>query len=403
MDGYDSALHFLQKLIQTPSLPGKEEEVAKLVEAEMLALGYDEVWRDEVGNVIGLIRGRGEAPAIMFNTHLDHVDPGDAAAWPSYGQPYSGAIYEGKVWGRGASDIKGPLAAQVHGVAQIIPAAQRPAGDVYVTGTVQEEVGGVGARLLAQQMCDKVQWVIVGEPSSNELRRGHRGRSELLVHIKGRSVHASVPQTGANPLFVLANFLQKLPELSMAHHEELGYSSVAPTLIRTDQKSSNVTPGELWLTLDWRHVPGEKMADAKALIEPILAASLIKGASGEVIIPLFDFVSYTGYAKSLPAAMPAYSLAAHDPALQSAQQLLSKALARPIPTNFWNFATDGSHFSEAGMTVIGFAPGNEALAHTVNEHIDLAEWQEGMVANKLLAQQWAKATDQLARRIVSGQ
>jgi acetylornithine deacetylase/succinyl-diaminopimelate desuccinylase-like protein len=333
---------------------------------------------------------------------VDHVDPGDAAAWPSYGQPYSGAIYEGKVWGRGASDIKGALAAQVHGVARVIAADQRPAGDVYVTGTVQEEVGGVGARLMAQQLRDKVQLAIVGEPSSNELRRGHRGRSELLVHIKGRSVHASVPETGVNPLFVLANFLQKMPELSMAHHNDLGYSSVAATLIRTDQKSSNVTPGELWLTLDWRHVPGEKTVDAKALLEPLLAASLIKATSGEIIIPLFDFVSYTGYAKSLPAAMPAYSLAANDPALQSAERLLSKALARPIPTKFWNFATDGSHFSEAGMTVIGFAPGNEALAHTVNEHIELAEWQEAMVANKWLAQKWARETDNLARKVVSG-
>jgi acetylornithine deacetylase/succinyl-diaminopimelate desuccinylase-like protein len=59
---------------------------------------------------------------------------------------------------------------------------------------------------------------------------------------------------------------------------------------------------------------------------------------------------------------------------KSGARLLSNSLARPIPTKFWNFATDGSHFSEAGMTVIGFAPGNEALAHPVNEHIELAQW-----------------------------
>lgn len=384
------ALHFLQRLIQTPSLPGQEEEIAGLVLGEMQELGYDEAWIDEAGNVVGLIRGRGEAPAMMFNTHLDHVDPGDPAAWPVYGQPHSGALYGGKIWGRGACDIKGPLAAQVYGAAALLRNGKRSAGDVYVSAVVQEEIGGLGARWLSKTFVDRVGLVIVGEPSSNELRRGHRGRSELVVRFKGRSVHASNPALGINPHFMLATFLHKLPSLEMATHEELGRSSVAPTVLRTDQTSTNVTPSEVLLTLDWRHVPGETTGDAKAKLEPLVMASLLEGGQGEVFVPATDQTSYTQYSLPMACDMPAYSLAAAHPAVRAAEEILEQ-LGRSPKTGFWRFATDGGNFSAVGMTVIGFGPGDETLAHTVNEHIDHAEWEEAIWINEQLAREWPQA------------
>lgn len=394
MSQQDAALHFLQRLIQTPSLPGYEGDIAALVLEEMRTLGYDEAWMDEAGNIIGLIRGRGEAPAVLFNTHLDHVDPGDPAAWPEYGQPFSGAIHDGKVWGRGACDIKGPLAAQVHGVARLI-GGEPPLGDVYVTADVQEEVGGLGARVLAPAYAGKVSLAVVGEPSSNELRRGHRGRTELVVHVKGRSVHASVPQRGANPLYVIAGFLQRLQGLQMAEHEELGQSSVAPTLFRTDQSSANVTPGEVWLTLDWRNVPGESGHDCQQKVQPLLDESLIEGTTGEVRLELRTFRSHTGFTMRYGADFPAFSVAADHPAIRAAEQLLGEALQREIPTRLWRFATDGGHFAEEGMTVIGFGPGDETLAHTVREHIEIEQWREAMIANEILARNWPQRVREL--------
>ncbi len=389
MSDKSAALLFLQRLIQTPSLSGEEGAIARLVLEEMQTLGYDEVWMDEAGNVIGLIRGRGEAPPVMFNTHMDHVDPGDPAAWPPYARPYSGALHDGKVWGRGSSDIKGPLSAQVYGIARLLGGG-RPPGDVYVTADVQEEIGGLGARLLAQTFENEVPLVVIGEPSSNELRRGHRGRTELTVYVRGRSVHASVPERGVNPLYVVANFLGRLRSLDMLEHEELGQSSVAPTLLRTDQTSSNVTPGEAWLTLDWRNVPGESAKDIRAKLRPLLEASLVEGATGEVRLEACDRVSFTGYAKKQRADNPAYSLPPDHPAIRAAKIVLSQALGREIPIGLWRFATDGGHFAQAGMTVIGFGPGDESVVHTVNEYIDIVEWEEAMVANELLARKWPK-------------
>lgn len=388
MNDHAAALSFLQRLIQTPSLPGEEGAIARVVLDEMRALGYDEISQDEAGNVIGLIRGRGEAPAVMLNTHLDHVDPGDPTTWPAHGQPFSGALHEGKVWGRGASDIKGPLAAQVYGAARLLHDGTPPPGDVYVSAVVQEEVGGLGARHLADSLQGQVQLVVVGEPSSNELRRGHRGRTEPVVHVVGRSVHASVPEQGVNPHFVIAAFLQRLPTLEMTPHEELGPSSVAPTLIRVDQSSANVIPGEIWLTLDWRNVPGEDAESVLAKLQPLLEASLIEGAQGEILLPSLHRSSFTGYARPMCHDNPAYSLPADHPAVRAAEQVLTGGLARPIPTKLWRFATDGGHFARAGMAVIGFGPGDERVVHTNREHILLTEWQEAMHANHLLAREW---------------
>ena len=198
-EGLDACVRFLQRLIRTQSMPGEEGDIAMLVASEMRALGYDEVEHDAAGNVIGLLRGLDEAPTVMFNTHLDHVDAGDPADWPH--DPYGGEIHDGLLWGRGAIDIKGPLAAQVHGVARLIAAGQRPPGDVYVTGTVQEEVGGLGARYMAETL--RPDLVLIGEPSRNEVRRGHRGRIELRVQVRGKMAHASMTDIGRNPLTVL--------------------------------------------------------------------------------------------------------------------------------------------------------------------------------------------------------
>ncbi len=227
-----ACVDLLQQMIRTPSLPGEEAELAALVADAMRGLGYDSVTFDDVGNVLGLIRGEGSAPALMFNTHLDHVDVGDPAAWPY--PPFGGEIHDDRVWGRGAVDIKGPMAAQIFGAARLL-GGSRPPGDVWVTGVVQEEIGGIGARHLTETMETPV--VVVGEPSHNTLRRGHRGRTELIVHIKGRSVHASVPEQGINPLYTLGLFLVGLDDLEMPTDGDLGPSTVAPTLLahRSDQ------------------------------------------------------------------------------------------------------------------------------------------------------------------------
>ena len=98
-------MDFLQRLIRTESLPGDEGDIAELVRAEMESLGYADVHLDDAGNVLGKVPGRGEAPAMMFNTHLDHVDVGEHDAWPH--PPFGGEIHGGRVWGAAPSTSRG--------------------------------------------------------------------------------------------------------------------------------------------------------------------------------------------------------------------------------------------------------------------------------------------------------
>ncbi len=385
--GQDAMIEFAQRLMRTPSLSGQERAVADLVLAEMQALGYDEAWRDEAGNVIGRIRATtpgGPRHRIMFNTHMDHVDVGDPAAWPY--PPYDATIADGALWGRGASDLKGPLACQVHAIAALKQGSRPIPNDLYVTAVVQEEVGGLGARQLAPAVpCD---YCILGEPTTNRIMHGHRGRVELAVVFRGRSVHASVPGTGINPLYALARFLQGLevsPMVEDPANPGLGPSSVAPTLLGTDQTSSNVIPAEVSLVLDWRNVPSETEEAIVHKLQGLLDRSLIPGAQGRVTPTPRVLTSYTGVTVSQGAVSPSFGTPADHPLVVDAHRSLSAALGRDIPVGLWPFATDGGHFVAAGATCIGFSPAWEEVIHTVDERISLALMVEAFAGYQALA------------------
>lgn len=393
MNDLPSCIEFLQRLMRTEGLPGDEGDTAGVVLEELEDLGYDEVHMDEAGNVLGKVPGRGEAPPMMFNTHLDHVDVGEHDAWPH--PPFAAEIHDDRVWGRGAVDIKGPLAAQVYGVARLLRAGFEPVGDIWVTAVVQEEVGGLGARHLAGYIDTPL--VVIGEPSHCELRRGHRGRTELVVHSVGRSVHASVPRRGVNALDPIARLIAAVNDLDMRTDPDLGTSTCAPSLIRTDQTSANVVPGEVWLTCDWRNVPGETGEEARQKLQQLADRAVAESRSAmgldadadvpslRVVITSVDRRSFTGMTMDYPADNPAYIVRRDHPSLAAAKQALDAALGPGVPVGVWQFATDGGHFALEGMTCIGFGPGDELLAHTVNESIAIGELEKGLAGNEALA------------------
>ncbi|MCA9977458.1 MAG: M20/M25/M40 family metallo-hydrolase, partial [Anaerolineales bacterium] len=167
-------VNFTQRLIQTPSMPYEEAAIAAVVAAEMRQLDFDEVWGDERGNVYGRIHGQDRhLPALVLNTHLDHVDPGDPALWSS--PPFAADIVNGRIVGRGAADIKGPLAVQIYAMAALRRLGTRPQRDIVFTGVVEEEIGGTGSQYWVEHLDYPVAAVILGEPSDNQIALGHRG------------------------------------------------------------------------------------------------------------------------------------------------------------------------------------------------------------------------------------
>ncbi|MGQ9586658.1 MAG: M20 family metallopeptidase [Anaerolineae bacterium] len=377
----EQVVDLCRRLIQVPSPSGQESKLARLVKAEMERLGYDRVWVDEVGNVIGLVAGTGGGPRVQFNTHLDHVAPGNLADWPF--PPYSATVHEGAIWGRGASDIKGPMASQIQAIAALKGAGLPHRAECYVVCVVNEEYGGLGTRHLIRTLpCD---CAIIGEATSNQLVRGHRGRAAVVVRFRGRSVHASAPERGINPHYSAARFITSLRDLPMQEDPDLGTSSVTPTLYGTDQTSPNVIPSEVTVYLDWRFVPGEDEASILQRLQPLVADALTDGCRGHAEIPEQTVSSYTGCQETRPLVTPPMVTREDHPAMRAARRALEAALGRPMAPRFWRFTTDGGHLARVGVPCIGFGPGDETVVHTVQERIEIEQLVEGMAGYIALA------------------
>ena len=371
---------FARRAIQTPSPSGDEAAMARLLADELRGLDYDDVWTDRAGNVIGVLRGSGGGRSVQFNSHIDHVSAGDHALWQR--PPFGGVIEDDILYGRAASDVKGAMAAQVYLAPVLRDLGARPSGDIYVVGVVLEEVGGFGARTLCEDFL--TDYAVLAEATSNQLRRGHRGRVLAQVAFTGLSAHASAPERGHNPHFALARFIQALEALDMAADATFGGSSMAPTLIATDQTSGNVTPGTLTLSIDWRNVPGETETDIVARLEPIMRAAETPGVSAALRVQRRQVRTYTGLEAEMPSTNGFVTPADH-PLVTTATAVLERQLGRPVEVGNWTFATDGGHLNRFGVRTIGFAPGEERHAHTIHDQIRLAQLREALPGNLALA------------------
>ncbi len=359
---------FTQRLIRTPSMSGQEAALAALVAAELRQLGYDEVWGDDAGNVYGRLYGADRSlPALALNTHLDHVDPGDLSLWPS--PPFAAEIAGDRLIGRGACDIKGPLAVQVYAGAALRRAGQRPRRDVVVCGVVEEEVGGAGAIYWVEHLDYPVELVVLGEPSSNTLALGHRGILQLWLTFQGRSVHASAPERGHNPNYALAAFLGRL-EVAVAAlpaHPILGPTSVAPTILQVDTTSGNVTPAWARVLLDFRTAT-ESVDSLAALIDRLVGDAPHTLSYGEGMEPMAG--------SSAPLA--GFYTPPDSPLVTRVVAVIATGMGRPPELTRYRFATDGRHFAPHGLHVVGYAPGEESMAHTAGESISLNQMAESL-------------------------
>lgn len=357
---------FTQRLVQTPSMPQQEAKVAELIAAEMGKLGFDEVRLDGIGNVYGRIYGQHRhLPALVLNSHTDHVDPGDPALWPV--PPFSAEIVDGRILGRASCDIKGPLAVQVYSMAALLRNGERPLRDVVFCGVVQEETGGAGAQYWMQHLDYPVALVVLGEPSDNDMAVGHRGVVQIWLTFNGRSVHASVPEKGENPNYALAAFLAKLQEgqQELSTHPLLGATTIAPTIIEVDTKSGNVTPAWTRVLLDIR-TASENLNNLQTFIHKL---------AGDWPHTLTDAWTGTAPQNSEDTIFGYYTPPEHE-AVQRARDAINKGMGHEPKLIRYQFATDGRFFTS--LPVIGYSPAEEHLAHTIKESISIAKMAESL-------------------------
>lgn len=378
-DRFDRMLRFAQDLIRIPSPSGGEAEVAARVVAEMRALGYDDAWTDEVGNAIGLIRGNGGGgQTVMLCCHMDVVDAGDPAAW-EHG-PYEAVVADGFLHGRGAMDIKGPLALQTHAAAAFVK--DRLPGDLLVVHTVYEERAGWGIEHFLTTTSARPAVVVIGESTNGDLCIGHRGRAEIVVEIRGVAGHASAPERARNALDPLPAVLDALRAFAgtLGSDPVLGRSTFVATGVEAEPASPNVIPDRVRIVADWRLLPGIDAAGAVAAVRRHLdAVPLGEGFSLDVRFSAVRQTTYTGREMKRELFTPAYLLPEDHPIVARARAAIAAATGAAPAVRPWTFATDGGQAcGRHGIPTIGYAPGHESYAHTNRERISVDELRHAL-------------------------
>jgi len=250
--------------IDTSNPPGRELEAAKLIQARMADLGAHSLLQEfapgRANAVCRIPFSRAEdGPCLIFNSHLDVVPPGNT---PWTHPPFTPKIVNGRVYGRGACDAKGSLAAMMAAVRLVRPSLQNLRGELVLTAVAAEETGGLGTEFwLQSRRGDPRSFLaIVGEPSGLKPVIGHKGVSRRKLSVLGRSAHSSNPTQGQNaiyPIARLALFIEELNhKLAQRSHPLLGPPLVSANVIRGGIKD-NVIPDYCELHMDRRRIPGE--------------------------------------------------------------------------------------------------------------------------------------------------
>jgi putative selenium metabolism hydrolase len=360
---------FLQELVRIPSLSTQEEAVAIRLAEEMRRVGFTDVWTDRIGNVVGRV-GQGRGPILLFNGHTDTVDVGDLERWPH--PPYEGVIKDGVLYGRGACDMKGGLAAMVYGVKALLESGVELAGDLYVAGVVQEEpCEGLAMRILVEEEGLRPDYVVLGEPSNLQVRVGHRGRLEMQVKVRGTAAHASAPSLGSNAIHNAARLIFGLELLAprLAIDAFLGQGTLAVTEIVSQAASRNALPDCCSFFIDRRLTLGETERKALAEVQSIINTEEM---DAQVVVSEYTATSYTGYQCQARNAFPAWVMGEDHPLVQAMVRSVRETLGYRPRVGRWRFSTDGTYTAGvANIPTVGFGPGEERFVHTLGEQIRL--------------------------------
>lgn len=363
-----------QALIQKQSYSGHEEAVAQRMKQAFEQLHFDEVLVDAYGNVLGHIKGHRPGKVILLDGHIDTVPVPDESRWTH--KPYGGEIADGKIYGRGASDMKGAVSAMMAAAEFFaVDTARAFAGGIYVSGVVCEEIfEGIAARKISERI--KPDYVVIGESSELNLKRGQRGRAEIVVETFGKPVHSANPRAGINAVYKMAALIPEIAKLQPPTHPILGEGILELTDIKSSPyPGASVVPDHCRATFDRRLLVGETR---DLVLEPLLALIAEMEQSDPEFKATAYFASgveqcYTGEEIRGERFFPGWVFKKDDEFVQAALQGLHSAGLNPEITQY-SFCTNGSHYAgEAGIRTIGFGPSREDLAHTIDEYIEIEQ------------------------------
>ena len=412
-EGYKADMvRFLRAMISHPSESCEEKEVVACIRAEMEKLGFDKVEVDGLGNVIGWM-GEGEK-IIAIDSHIDTVGIGNRANWTA--DPYEGYETDEIIYGRGGSDQEGGMASAVYSAKIMKDLGLIPKGyRLMIVGSVQEEdCDGMCWQYIVNKDGIRPEFVISTEPTDGGIYRGHRGRMEIRVDVKGVSCHGSAPERGDNAIFKMADILQDIralnnngcaestaipglvkmldPKYNPDHFEDarfLGRGTCTVSQIYFTSPSRCAVADSCAVSVDRRMTAGETWESCLQEIRDLPAVKKY-GDDVRVSMYMYDRPSWTGEVYETEAYFPTWinrETAAHVKALVDAHKALfgderigapsamSTRAGRPL-TDKWTFSTNGvSIQGRYGIPCVGFGPGAESQAHAPNE----ITWKQDLV------------------------
>lgn len=345
----------------TSGPPAKERPLAKWIRDYLVDLGVDaelhEVEKDRA-NVVAKI-GEGTGAGLVLSGHIDTVLAGDLDLWTVSG-PFEPVVRDGRVYGRGASDMKGPCASMIQAAKEL--RGEKLKRQLTLVFTAGEDTGGwFVARVLSEGKVtrEEARFGIVGEPSMLRVVRSHKGYSYTTVTVNGKAAHSSRPETGVNAIMGAAEILRGIPRLqetlNKSPHPLLGPSTIKPTLIKGGIKS-NIIPDRCEITLNTRLIP------AHADVETI--KGWVRGLVDD---------SYEG---SVEINVPGVRKPLDVPEDSEVVKLLTRVLgSEAIGVPYFSEAGD---YTEAGIPTVLCGPGSIDQGHTANEFIAVDQLEKGV-------------------------
>ncbi|MCF7800729.1 MAG: YgeY family selenium metabolism-linked hydrolase [Candidatus Marinimicrobia bacterium] len=368
----DDISRFLRDMIAIPSESTGEAQVIARIKQEMETVGFDETRIDGMGNLIGRI-GQGKHP-IAMDAHIDTVGVGDPDLWDY--DPFQGFEDDQIIIGRGASDQEGGLAAMVYAGKIIKELGLEDDYTLLITATVQEEdCDGLCWQYLIQEEQIRPEFVVITEPTSCNIYRGHRGRMEIKVTTQGLSAHGSAPERGDNAIYKMAEIIKDLEQLHpmLTHHDFLGKGSLTVSEIFFSSPSRCAVADGCSISIDRRLTFGET---ADSALSEIRSLPSVQKFGAKVELYHYARPSYTGLTYPSESYFPTWLIEESHPATQTLVTAYEKLFRRKPLIDKWTFSTNGvSIMGRYGIPCIGFGPGHEDQAHAPNE----MTWKDELV------------------------
>jgi len=364
----NNLIAFTQSLIRERSTSSCERGVVEKVIQEMHALNYDQVWVDANGSAVGVVAGRQPGPTLLLDAHCDVVDamPSD---WSH--DPFAAEIVGDVMFGRGTADTKGNLAAMVYAAASVDRSTL--AGKVVVSATVDEELME-GPTLKTVMDALHPDFVVIGEATDFNLNRGGRGRAELVIETIGRSAHSSSPQVGLCAIHEMIKVIHAVEDVEVEFDPLLGPGFMVLTdIISEPYPAHSVIANRCRVTYDRRLLVGETM---ESVVRRLDQLPELKEVDYSTKVLYGEHQTYTGATLSGYKFYPAWKFEENHPFVEAALKGLHSPGMQP-GVGAYRFCTNAAYSAgNAGIPTVGFGLGKESDAHTVDEHIRLADLEQ---------------------------